>query len=201
MAYCPSCGREVNDRSEFCASCGHRLTEAGASRSFWRQLWGSWWVKAPLIVVALLFAIGLVSALLSDSDSEADFSLAFAKVQSAVSQAGFGLADAHVVVSSCVTDEECITAGDSLSRENATYIPVLETQIIELENMEVPEDWVGVHTAYLEQLRLRVESGEQFIEGWETFDDELIERSFETFRESQAKLADMLDELEVLEAR
>ena len=203
MAYCPSCGREVNDRSEFCASCGHRLTDAGASRSFWRQLWGSWWVKAPLIVVALLFAISLVSVLLSrsDSDSEAGFSLAFAEVQSTVSQAGFGVANAHVAVSSCVTDEECITAGDSLSQENATYIPVLETQITELENMEVPDDWVGVHAAYLDQLRLRVESGEQFIEGWETFNDELIERSFETFRESQAKLADMLDELEVLEAR
>ena len=136
-----------------------------------------------------------------DGDDEADFNRTFMEVQSTVSQAGFGLADAHVAVSSCVTDEECITAGDSLSREYATYIPVLEAQISELENMEVPEDYEGVHAAYLEQLRLRVESGEQFIEGWETLDDELIERSFETFRESQAKLADMLDEMEALEER
>jgi hypothetical protein len=100
-----------------------------------------------------------------------------------------------------VTDEECVAAGDSLSREYATYIPVLEAQISELENMEVPEDYEGLHAAYLEQLRLRVESGELFIEGWETLDDELIERSFEKFRESQAKLADMLDEMEALEER
>ena len=137
----------------------------------------------------------------SDSDSDADFFLAFAEVHSEVNQAGFGIADAHVAVSSCFTDEECTAAGDSLSRENLTYIPVLVTQITELENMEVPEEWLGVHAAYLEQLRLGVESGEQFIEGWATFDDELIERSFETFRESQAKLADVLDELEALEAR
>lgn len=100
-----------------------------------------------------------------------------------------------------MTDEECFAAGNSLSREYATYVPVLEAQISELENMEVPEDYEGLHAAYLEQLRLRVESGEQFIEGWETSDDELIQRSFETFRESQAKLADMLDEMEALEER
>lgn len=200
MSYCPSCGREVGDRDGYCVGCGQRLTDPGVSRSIWSRLWRSWWVKAPLIAVALLFAISLVSVLLSrsDSDSDADFSLAFAEVQSTVSQAGFGLADAHVAVSSCFTDEECIAAGDSLSGENVTYIPILETQITELENMEVPEDWLGIHAAYLEQLRLRVESGEQFIEGWETFDDALIERSFETFRESQAKLADILDELEAL---
>ena len=204
MAYCPSCGREVDDdRSEFCAGCGHRLTDAGASRSIWSRFWGSWWVRAPLIVVALIFALGIVSALLSgsDSDSGSDFSLAFLEVQSTVNQAGFGVAEAHIAVSSCFTDEECIIAGDSLSQENTTYVPILETQITELENMEVPEDFVGFHAAYLEQLRLRVESGEQFIEGWETFNDALIERSFETFRESQAKLADLLDELEALEAR
>lgn len=155
---------------------------------------------AALAFLVLVAGAAAASACGGDDD-DADFSRAFAEVQSTVSQAGFGLADAHVAVSSCFTDEECTTAGDSLSRENATYIPVLETQITELENMEVPEDWVGVHAAYLEQLRLRVESGEQFIEGWKTFDDELIERSFETFRESQAKLADMLDELEALEAR
>ncbi len=156
-------------------------------------------------IAAALLALGIVLGFAGcggdDGSDDADFSLAFARVQSTVSEAGFGLADAHLAVSSCVTDEECITAGDSLSREYATYIPVLEAQITELENMGVPEDWVGVHAAYLEQLSLRVESGEQFIEGWETFDDELIDRSFETFRESQAKLADMLDELEALEAR
>ena len=203
MSYCPSCGREVGDRDEFCVGCGHRLTDPGVSRSIWSRFWGSWWVRAPLIVVALIFALGIVSALLSgsDSDSGSDFSLAFLEVQSTVNQAGFGLAEAHIAVSSCFTDEECIIAGDSLSQENTTYVPILETQITELENMEVPEDFVGFHAAYLEQLRLRVESGEQFIEGWETFNDALIERSFETFRESQAKLADLLDELEALEAR
>lgn len=154
-----------------------------------------------VVVLALAIAWGFAGCVDADGNDEDDFWRAFTEVQNTVSQAGFGVADAHVAISSCVTDEECVTAGDSLSREYATYIPILEAQISELENMEVPKDYEGIHAAYLEQLRLRVESGEQFIEGWETLDDELIERSFETFRESQAKLADMLDEMEALEER
>ena len=201
MVYCPSCGREVDDRSDFCVSCGHRLTDAGASRSFWRQLWGSWWVKVPLIVVALLFAIGLASALLSgsDSDSEADYGLAFGEVIDAVNQNGFGVADGLVAVQSCSTDEECLDAGDLLASEYAEYIPILDAQISKLESLDPPADYQGLHAAYVDQLKLRVEAGELITDGWESLDDALLEQGFTKFSESQAKLGDILDELRALQ--
>ena len=201
MVYCPSCGREVDDRSDFCVSCGHRLTDAGAPRSFWRQLWRSWWVKAPLIVVALLLAIGLVSALLtgSDSDSEADYGLALGEVMNTVNQNGFGVADGFVAAQSCSTDEECLEAGDLLVGEYSGYIPILEAQISKLESLEPPADYQGLQAAYVEQLKLRVEAGELIIDGWESFDDALLEQGLTKFRESQAKLGDMLDELQAVQ--
>lgn len=201
MSYCPSCGREVGDRDEFCVGCGHRLTDAGASRSFWHQFWGSWWVRAPLIVVALIFAIGIVSALLSgsDSDSEADYSLAFLEATDAVNQAGFGVADAFVAYDTCSTDEECVDALELLTSEYAVYIPILKAQISTLERLEPPTDFQGLQATYVEQLKLRVEAGELIIDGWESLDAALLEQGFTKFREAQTKVGDLLDELQALQ--
>ena len=74
---------------------------------------------------------------------EADFTLAFGEVQANVNQAGFGVADALVDVSTCVTDEECVGAGDSLALEYGAYVPILDAQISALEDMDVPEDFPG----------------------------------------------------------
>ncbi len=154
---------------------------------------------APFAMILPVLAAA-VSACGGDGNDEVDFSLAFGEVQANVNQAGFGVANALADVSSCTTDEECVDAGDSLAREYRAYVPVLDAQISALEGMDVPEDCQGLHAAYLEQMKLRVEAGDLYIEGWESFDDALLERSFQKFQESQAKLGDLLDELEALEA-
>jgi len=130
--------------------------------------------------------------------SKAKYGVELGEVIDTVNTAGFGIAEAFVDVSSCSTDDECIDAGDSLVREYTAYIPILEEHIRTLEGMEVPEDYQGFHTAYVEQLKLRVEAGEMIIEGWESFDDALLDRGFQKFRESQAKMGDIVDELEPL---
>ncbi len=156
-------------------------------------------------IAAILLALGIVFGFAGcvgdDGNDETDFLLAFGEVQANVNQAGFGLADALVDVGACVTDEECADTEGSVAREYRAYIPILDAQISALKGMDVPEDFQGLHAAYLEQMRLRVEAGELYIEGWDSLDDALLQRSFQKFQESQAKLADLLDELEAIEAR
>jgi hypothetical protein len=201
MLYCPNCGRQVSDSDGFCPGCGNRLTGPGASRSPWQRLWGLWWVKAPLIIVALIFVISLITALLrtSGSDEETEYGLSLAEVMDTVNQAGFGVADGFVAVQSCSTDQACINAGDLLASEYREYIPILNAQIRKLESLEPPSDYRGLHAAYVEQLKLRVEAGQLIIDGWESPDDVLLEQGFAKFRDSQAKLGDILDELQALE--
>ena len=156
-----------------------------------------------LAVVILALGIVLVFAgcASEDGNDETDFLLAFGEVQANVNQAGFGLADAFLDLDACVTDDECVDAGGSLAREYRAYVSILDTQISALNGMDVPEDFQGLHAAYLEQMRLRVDAGELYIEGWDFNDGALLERSFEKFAEAQAKQRDLLDELEAIEAR
>jgi hypothetical protein len=152
---------------------------------------------------SLVLDLGEASATCGDGEgavpvSRTEYSLRLGQVMDAVNQAGFGVADGFVAVSSCSSDEDCTDAGDLLVREYKLYIPVLEAEVDKLEGLEPPESYEGLHNAYLEQLRLRIEAGEMIIEGWESFDDALLERGFAKFREAQAKMSDILDELQLL---
>lgn len=82
MAFCPSCGAEVDEDARFCASCGHRLKPAGLSPdTFERDLTPheihktatrARAARAALGIVAVLAVIGALVTWFSDEPLTAD---------------------------------------------------------------------------------------------------------------------------------
>jgi hypothetical protein len=153
---------------------------------------------------ALLGSVALAASSLaitcgSSGSSDEEYADQLAEVQGAVAEAGFEVAQPFIDVSSCSTDEECVEAGDSLVAGLKSYNPTIESQISALESFEVPDEFTEFHDLYVEQLRLRVEAGDMIIEGWETADDDLLNDGFTRWQEAQAKLSEIVDELQSLQ--
>jgi len=157
-------------------------------------------MRSIITGVAAVFGVLSILAFLTacrNGEDNSQYILAFGEVAHTVNQSGYDLADSFLLLSSCVTDEQCAEATDGLVRELERYIPVIETQIQKLEQLEPLDDWQGLQSTYLEQLRLRVDGGKMIIDGWESADEALVAQGFERFQESQAKLGEILDELKV----
>jgi hypothetical protein len=60
-------------------------------------------------------------------------------------------------------------------------------------------EWDQFHSPKNLSMALAVEAGELIIDGWQSLDDALLEQGVPKLRESQAKLRDILDELQALQ--
>ena len=158
----------------------------------------------PRLLPVLLFAIAVTAVACTDGggsspdDDLVSYELAFLEVQEAVGEAGFGIAFGLVEFEACVTDEECGDAILLVADEYVSYVAVLEEQIGVLNGLDPPASFRSLHDNYSEQLALRKDAGELWIDGADTLDVDKLTLSQEKFSESQALLPDILDDLQEL---
>jgi hypothetical protein len=134
----------------------------------------------------------------SEDDGLLSYQLAFIEVQEAVGEAGFGVAEGLLEFEACVTDEECGDAILLVADEYVPYVAILDDQIRVMNEINPPPTYRSLHENFIEQLGLRQEAGQLWIDGADTLDAAKLTLSQEKFRESQAVYLDILDDLQEL---
>ena len=153
--------------------------------------------KARSVGFAIVGSIAATLLACSGANTgEGEYALRLGEVIDTVNGAGFGISQPFLDAQSCTTEVECAVAADSLVAEFKKYNPILREQIRVLEGLDAPAKYTRFQSLYIEQLGLRIEAGELIIDGWESFNETLLNDGFEKFRQSQAKFGQILDELE-----